>query len=786
MKNLITVVVFLLCFRFSFSAPIDVDKASKIAKEFSQKENLQKAPVKTGSAELSVAYSCPDYFVFDKTGQGGFILISGDDRTVPVLGYSDYGNFDLENLPENFKDWLSTIQKEIQYLKETAPATNFILPLLQTKNTSYATSVAPLLGEISWNQDNPYYNLCPMDGNRRSYTGCVATAMAQIMRYHQWPARGKGSHQYTSRTRRFELSVDFSQSVYDWDNMTGKYDNRSTDIEKDAVAKLMYDCGVAVNMDYTNYGSGAYSEDVARALPEYFDYDKNIQIYHRDYFTYSEWINLIKEELNHQRPLYISGTNTEAGHAFVCDGYDAEDLFHINWGWGGTSNGYFVISILNPYTQGIGGSSGGYNFTQAIIAGIQPPATDSKVSYPVYLEYDFTTDNFSIARNQEVFLNTTILRNRGANDFDGKIAAGLYQNNNLIEIFDSKTVDIQSNRWTNISWNFDIPTSIPDGTYELYPVCKGNDETDWSIIRSSSMVSSHLGIVISDETIDFFIPASAQSQLSIPEGGFTCSDLYTNSPATFHVSIENTGKEAYTEMGILLTDENYSFYEWIAGDMIAVPQNETVTIDLSGHIPVPPGTYTAVLFYTTYTSMWLFEGESVQTVVVNRLPATAPELAFEGQPGINSTEVAKGGQMTVSAVVQNTGLPTSGEMYVIIYKSTGGTYLKTYHQSISLPQDESVSFQMDVPVDLNEGKYYLKFQYQETGGHYRKPFSEQVNFVVVDGTAIHEISGMETVRFTRIFNINGVQVPAGNLAPGIYLMQIKTDQGTTIKKFIKQ
>jgi hypothetical protein len=787
MKNLIIAIAFFLCFQFSFSAPIDVNKAAKLAKEFSQKENPYRSSGKTGSAELSVAYSCPDYFVFDKANQGGFILISGDDRTIPVLGYSDHGNFDPENLPENFKDWLENIQKEIQYLKETASANHPVLPALPTQNTNYSAAVAPLLNEISWNQDSPYYDLCPMDGNSPAYTGCVATAMAQIMRYHQWPAQGRGSNSYTSRTRRFELSVDFSQSVYDWENMTEKYNNQSTQIEKEAVARLMYDCGVAVNMDYTNYASGAYSEDMARAFTEYFDYDKNIQIYYRDYFTYSAWLDLIKGELNQERPVYISGYNEAAGHAFVCDGYDADDLFHINWGWGGMSNGYFAISVLNPNTQGIGGSNGGYNIRQSIVAGIQPPTNQSTVSYTIYMEFDFETTASSIARNQEIVLNS-LVSNRGINDFNGNCAIGLYQNGDLIEIFDSETTYLRAlSIWNDVYRNFEIPASIPDGMYELYPLYKGNDEQDWSIIRGSSMVSDHLGIVISGETIDFFIPASAQSQLSIPEGGFTCSDLYTNSPATFHISIENTGKEAYTEMGILFTDENYSFYELIAYNIFTAPKNETVTIDLSCNIPVSPGTYMAILFYATPDSLIQFKGESVKTVVVNRVPATTPELAFEEKPTVTPAEVTKGGQMTVSAVIENTGLPTTGDMYAIIYKSTGGTYLKTYHQPVSIPQDESISFQMDMPVDLNEGKYYLKFQYQETeGGRYIKRFSEQVNFSVLAGTAINEINGKETFQVIRVFNINGVPVPAENLAPGIYFMQIKTDQGITVKKFIKQ
>ncbi|MDR0866335.1 MAG: T9SS type A sorting domain-containing protein, partial [Candidatus Symbiothrix sp.] len=479
-----------------------------------------------------------------------------------------------------------------------------------------------------------------------------------------------------------------------------------------------------------------------------------------------------------------------------------------------------AISALNPYFQGIGGSSGGFNFFQTIIAGIQPPTTDSKVSYTIYIEDDFTTNVSSIARNQKVVLNNTLLSNQGIHDFNGEIAVGLYQNNDLIEIFDSQPVSFQSKNWTNISWDFNVPLSIPNGTYELYPIYKGNDQTDWSIIRSISMISISLGIVISDETIEFFTPADALPQLRIPEGGFTYSDLYSHFPATFHIRLENTGKEAYTEMWILIMSEDETFYETVASNIICISQGETIDVDFTGVIPVPSGAYKAVLYYATPNNPVEVAGENRLPIVVNRFPPTTPELAFKVTPAVNPVEVMKNGQMTVSATIENEGLSADGNMHVFIYQFTGGNHLKTYHQPFTLAQDESIFFQMEVPIELDKGKYYLMLQYVEgEDRHYVKRFDEQVTFLVVEGTAISELKDrepfhiypnpvrdyllvetQETIQSLRIFNVSGVQIrseyssetrneiriPTGNLAPGIYFLQITTTQGTVLKKFIKQ
>ena len=191
------------------------------------------------------------------------------------------------------------------------------------------------MGGIKWNQDSPYNNLCPIiniSTSKRAVTGCVATGMAQVMKYYQWPVTGTGSNSYTTSTKHIPLSLNFSQTTFDWANMTETYNGSSSAAQKNAVATLMYNCGVSVNMDYAE-SSGAASTASAKALVNKFGYNPNIQHIDRRYYTRDEWKSIIKDELSAARPVLYGGDDGTSGHFFVCDGYDNNDFFHFNWGW---------------------------------------------------------------------------------------------------------------------------------------------------------------------------------------------------------------------------------------------------------------------------------------------------------------------------------------------------------------------------------------------------------------------------------------------------------------------
>lgn len=298
------------------------------------------------------------FYVFNVENEGGFVIVSGDDRTAEILGYSEHGSLTLDDAPENVKWWLSEYEREITYLLTSDNA------IVAQPRKAADNQKIPALVKTQWDQTAPYHNQCPTIGGTRCYTGCVATAMAQIMKYHQWPATtGRGSHSYTWNGQT--LSMNFSTTTFDWKNMLDTYTSSASTTAQNAVATLMYACGVSVNMDYGTNASGAYSGDAAVALRQYFDYDATYVS--RDNYSAAEWNELVYNELAHQRPVFYSGSSTTGGHAFICDGYDANGYFHINWGWGGWCDGNFLLSNLDSQ-----GDGNGYNSAQYIIYGIRP------------------------------------------------------------------------------------------------------------------------------------------------------------------------------------------------------------------------------------------------------------------------------------------------------------------------------------------------------------------------------------------------------------------------------
>lgn len=419
------------------AAPRSMQQAMTEAEHFLQKSPsaARRAP---GQQQLQLAHTLrmptatDDLaYVFSKGQDAGFVIVSADDCVKTILGYADEGEFDATAIPSNMQVWLEHYAEEIAY------ASSREVPSLKNKQAAapmrgvqQTTAVSPLLGSIMWNQDTPYNNLCPMDGdNTRSYTGCVATAMAQIMRYWQYPTTGTGSHSYTwtnCNNAQRTLSANFGATTYDWANMKTSYSGSYTAAQATAVATLMYHVGVACDMNYggeTRGGSGSHETLAARALYTYFGYDAGVRALRPDYIGETAFENGVLAEIQAGRPVLLSGcTENYEGHAFVCDGVDNQNLFHINWGWGGYQNGYFALSALDPDDQGIGGAASGNGFHVEVsaIVGIQP---DQGGEAPDYVEmgaqsFALTTKNRCL-RTSRVGVELTNVMNLGFEVFDG-------------------------------------------------------------------------------------------------------------------------------------------------------------------------------------------------------------------------------------------------------------------------------------------------------------------------------------------------------------------------------
>ena len=356
---------------FAFSAtanPVGAERARLVAKHFLSNNGARSMGLKDLTAEAGF----DNLYVFST--ENSFVLVAADDCMQPILGYSLNGSFDLDNMPVNKAAWIQEYSQSIQYAVEhQMRATTEVLQQWDDlasgrRDAGRATTVVAPLIQTHWDQEGPYNLLCPSN----SLTGCVATAMAQVMKYWNYPAHGIGSHSYTHLSYGL-LSADFQNTIYDWAYMTNTYGSSSTYEEKMAVATLMYHCGVSVNMSYSPQSSGAVTAYVADALKLYFNYSSETRHLDRTSYDEAEWIAMLKAELDLHHPIQYHGSYNDTishksgGHSFVFDGYDSEDNFHVNWGWSGAQDGYFSINGMSPGSGGTGSGAGTYNLSQGAI-----------------------------------------------------------------------------------------------------------------------------------------------------------------------------------------------------------------------------------------------------------------------------------------------------------------------------------------------------------------------------------------------------------------------------------
>ena len=385
--------------------------------------------------DLSKAAGFPNLYIF--TAEKGFVVMAADDCVQPILGYSLTGNFVAENMPENFRWWLQGYSDEIQFAidsktKATAETSKLWKDLIDgNSKAGKATPVVNNLLSTTWDQNPLYNNLCPYSNyySQLTVTGCVATAMAQIMKYWGYPSNGIGSHSYTHTAyydengnyhdAMGELSADFGNTVYDWNNMPASLNSNSTNDQINAVATLMYHCGVSVEMDYGVIqigGSGAVTAYVANALQTYFNY-QTCTFRTKANYSENQWIQMLKDELDAGRPLQYSGRGT-GGHSFVCCGYDSDNYFYFNWGWSGHNDAFYALNNLVPGSGGAGGGSYSFTNDQAAIFGIQPATlieAPTNLTYTLSGQQDVTLNwdpasgasSYNVYRNGELVGNTT-------------------------------------------------------------------------------------------------------------------------------------------------------------------------------------------------------------------------------------------------------------------------------------------------------------------------------------------------------------------------------------------
>ena len=554
------------------ASQISPRQAEAIASQFANSTPRLKAyGTSHSAAAMKVAYtkmSATDgenlLHVVNRGDDGGYVVVAGDDAAPNVvLGYSTGGTFDYETAPENLRWWLDEYGRQMEYMIE-----NGITASEQASAPTFDRNVEPMV-TTRWNQDAPYNNMCPTLNGLRTYTGCVATAMAQVMNYHQWPVRGTGSHSYYDYEGCGQtLSANFGETTYRWDLMLDTYDANSSQESQDAVATLMYHCGVSVEMTYMQQASGALSGNAANALVQYFGYPADVQIISRDYRTYDEWITLIKNEIDTGRPILFGAQSTGGGHEFVIDGYNTDGYFHVNWGWGGQSDGYFLIATLNPYDgQGIGGGSdSGFKFMQDIIINVRPnPTGNEREFYEICADGSLSTNvsSSSLGRTARVSLPAlynfsrqyiTAYAGIGIEDSEGRLIETSYNTDNVL----MTSYGYLASYGTNVS--FTIPEDLEAGEYRIYPYYrKYNDETTYGRIHVNYTQSQYISMTIDSNGTATFGSADPQWK-DLDATNITVTDNPTfadGETTTITVDLTNNGTETFSgPLSFALLDQN--------------------------------------------------------------------------------------------------------------------------------------------------------------------------------------------------------------------------------------
>ena len=554
---------------------------SKLTSASDSRSHLRQA----GASRLKLAHTAqtdnePQYYVFNVTG-GGFIVSGAQEVAEDVLAYSEAGEFSYENANPNLKYWLDEYQRQIN-----AAMNDGMRPYITaTSPKTYHPQDVEILIKTRWNQEAPYWNMCPKVKSRSCYTGCVATAMSQVMKYHEWPKAGMGSHTYTDLPVADggcgqTLTANFEEHTYDWDNMRNTYGSTSSSYSKaegDAVALLMSDAGISVNMEYTNEGSGAFTENCTYAFVTYFGYDAGIMHSYRDCYDDNEWDEIIYNELINGRPVMYGGsTSDDEGHSFICDGYKVStDQYHFNWGWSGDGDCYCKLSAVKGY-----GSR--WDYYQDIVYGIKP-AEEGSTAQTQIVAYDMGDFEFTATEKGGY---TTYNVTFGSDWYQGEIYYNCIMNDSWQDaevVFNIMYVntetgteyyatphDIEANRYSfkhlypfeefddfceSVKVRDLTMPKMPAGNYQVFLVYKDyenagtDDDSLWKVVRAFD--STNYGTMAVESNIEAPVATAATG---ISKDAFTANWEEIDNATSYTLELTQTEKGAAPQRTLISED----------------------------------------------------------------------------------------------------------------------------------------------------------------------------------------------------------------------------------------
>jgi hypothetical protein len=590
MRKIIYALLFLFVASAAYAGPRGLAKAKQIALQL-QNGGRALAPSRAVSnTTIQLSYvsqrtSIEDayYYVFNRPQDKGFVIVSGDDAMPEILAYSDEGRFKWDELPENCKAYLKAYEKETENSANIHRLPNVQKRIKLKSTVQFDDAVNPLIDPIAWSQSTPFNDKCPKDPTTGSISmaGCVAIAMSQVMAYHKWPTQSKDTLiSYTTDTKNIKVSSTFNHA-YDWENILPVYEligGHASRIQKKAVALLLADVGVTLHMDYTSKWAAANSSRIPTALHKVFLYDESARMVYRKDYTWNEWMSLIKTELSAQRPIVFRGSSKGGGHAFVCDGYDENGLIHINWGWRGSSNGYFYPTNLKPQQQGIGaGSPEGFNIGQAMIVGIQKPIEGNEdiLNRLAFSKYVYSSTQ--VNKGETMSIDVEDVHSIAYDAFSGIIDLSLYdaQTGEFVKKLAEKNVAMVGSYEYSYTLAFST-ASITTGQYRLKARYKKDENSPYHYLTAKYGFAPSLLLNVTENEViltqpEDEVPSFAVENLQIEN--LSNDELMQGANYTATFDLTNTSKvDVVSNLAMGLTHRNsgkQTFLDYVPLDLPA-------------------------------------------------------------------------------------------------------------------------------------------------------------------------------------------------------------------------
>ena len=745
----------------AMAAPVTLEQAQQRAQQFMARRGtahnmrLAKQQLRIEQAQQDNAY----YYVFNVGEQQGFVIVSGDDRTPDILGYADSGSFSDQDMPDNMRAWLQGYEDQMRWMDEHPD-----LQKASRKANSTRSSINPLITTM-WDQGKPYDRETPIARYKRvtdqygnyvrtdttfCVTGCVATAMAQIMYYHHWPVDpttsipGYSDSGYDSEGSTLPSpSNDLPSTTFDWTKMRDTYTSANFAPE---LAKLMRYCGQAVQMHYSPGESGASTPNVISALKEYFNYDNTASYISRENYTAAQWADIIYAELQEERPVLYSGSSSGGGHAFIVDGYSEDEYYHINWGWSGRHNGYFLLSVLNPYANNESGASSskdGYSFSQGAGIGIQQQK-DTPLPDPVLSCMELTATSTNPTHYSNGFQIPYSYKYGNFSGIEGSfdVALGLFDEaDNLLESCSpiGSSVSIQNNQYYYGSGSRMMGASLADGTYYFKMVYRITGAENWLKAKDADLYA--ITAVVEGTTMT--LTNAVQLTVELTATTITADGTpEVGSPTTLTTSISNSGTGLFNGYLYLFVND-----ELTGGKMFEVEGGQTNSFSIE-YIPTAAGIKSLKFCTDAKGESPLAIGEITVVEPEGGVASDNVELTF-AQQVINaegSNVLGKTAQLKIT-ITNSTSNNYSGNIGFMTWTWTGGSGSGNGpYSQLTIPANSTIEIIRTSSELTGADKYSFTTFYYKNGEQVEDRSKIYEFYTPVDAYAVYDAEGNSTMK----------------------------------------